>query len=1026
MANGLLKRAACSRADLLRALAHAGNDAALQTRYAHFLEFYVKPPADEALAVNQRGGDSYRTGGGADQATAKPSAVATDRLRARLPVVTKRTTVARAQESSASAQMDGGLQGNLDNAAPPAGPWLPGHRPPPNPLVRAAQLWPALAKASRRPRDAGLDLRSLVQQISQCHVLQRLPRANRAVWGGELWVVLDRSPHLHPFAQDLAAVLRSLVRLRGPGGLVLWAVSGSPDAPLGPPAAGQGRSLPAAGRWPQPPTGTVVLLLSDLGALMPVGAASAPWQAFAQHLQHVGCHPVAWLPAAPAQVGQALAKSLPVHCLQPGAALKPQRGRWRTVEQQQAEQTRLQALMPLLQAMVACCVHLDPPLLRALRLAHPALRHEPALESLYWCDQTQVSPSLASRILQPQAAAQARASISQLPTEQLPHAARLAVAQVLFDQHADAPRSSLMLELSLWRTHVEHVGTVSPPAPALPAAVSAAVAAAQPWVQQLGRYAATLPSGDGKAARGMASYARDLLARQGADLGWQAANAHALAALWASTGDGQAPEGIAASALLLALRQRQKAPLRRWSLLQRCNSLWLWPAELSMPRNASLVADGLQGHALAIDRSNHPRQFTVLHGEGQSVTPWPVDDLPLSLSFESGVLRVDAVARPPWALEWGRDAGDAQGLYATVPTPWGRQTQLRAGLGMKGLRFDGATYRHSERCDFELGADEPHSPCGLYVDLTIQNTTQRLRHIPPGEFLMGSPDDEPERSDNEGPQHRVRLTQGLWLADTACTQALWLAVMGGKNPSHFSDDPNKPVEQVSWDDVQTFLQRLQPLLPPGCEAVLPTEAQWEYACRAGSTTSTPFSFGSQITPELVNYDGGYPYSNGKKGLDRGCTVPVKSLPPNDWGLYEMHGNVWEWCADGGQRDYDQVKKGQAVEDPTGPQEQGPKALRVFRGGSWALGAHFARSAIRIARERGDRGVNLGFRLALRSSSTSPGLLAPEAPQGLASGRDGPMPAARRDAGPLGGTKGPVAEVRSRLFGDKPKPKRGDK
>ena len=135
---------------------------------------------------------------------------------------------------------------------------------------------------------------------------------------------------------------------------------------------------------------------------------------------------------------------------------------------------------------------------------------------------------------------------------------------------------------------------------------------------------------------------------------------------------------------------------------------------------------------------------------------------------------------------------------------------------------------------------------------------------------MGSPDNEPEREDDEGPQHQVTLTEGFWLADTACTQGLWLAVMGGKNPSRFTGDPDLPVETVSWYDVQKFLAKLQAYLPAGVTAVLPTEAQWEYACRAGS--STAFSFGDNISTDQANYNGKYPYNKGTtlpKLLDRG-------------------------------------------------------------------------------------------------------------------------------------------------------------
>ena len=258
---------------------------------------------------------------------------------------------------------------------------------------------------------------------------------------------------------------------------------------------------------------------------------------------------------------------------------------------------------------------------------------------------------------------------------------------------------------------------------------------------------------------------------------------------------------------------------------------------------------------------------------------------------------------------------------------------------------------------------------GLWAELQVSDIVQRLRWLEPGEFEMGSPKTEPERYPDEGPQHWVRLTQGFWLADTACTQALWLAVMDGKNPSEFSEDPQNPVENVTWDDAAGFLKALASAWTEGCESRLPTEAEWEYACRAG--TKTPFSFGKTITPEQVNYDGDRPYPGVAKGLDRRRTVPVKSLPPNAWGLYEMHGNLWEWCADGGLRRYEALKPGQVAEDPIQPQEQEPRALRVIRGGSWAYDALSARSARRFADGRGGRIHDLGFRLALRSSSTSP-------------------------------------------------------
>ena len=247
---------------------------------------------------------------------------------------------------------------------------------------------------------------------------------------------------------------------------------------------------------------------------------------------------------------------------------------------------------------------------------------------------------------------------------------------------------------------------------------------------------------------------------------------------------------------------------------------------------------------------------------------------------------------------------------------------------------------------------------GLWAEFTVETehgkAAQRMRWIEPGTFRMGSPGSEPERYDDEGPQHLVTLTHGFWLADTACTQALWRAVMGDE-PSRLKGNDPCPVEQVSWDRIQEFLRAFEALLP-GCGAALPTEAQWEYACRAGTTT--PFSFGEQITPEIVNYNGNHPYVGGKTGEFRNRTVPVKSLPANDWGLYEVHGNVWEWCADG-MRAYDDAPQ----QDPEGPAD---RAHRAVRGGSWHRGAGYARSAFRNLLGPGLAFDFLGFRLCLRS------------------------------------------------------------
>lgn len=251
---------------------------------------------------------------------------------------------------------------------------------------------------------------------------------------------------------------------------------------------------------------------------------------------------------------------------------------------------------------------------------------------------------------------------------------------------------------------------------------------------------------------------------------------------------------------------------------------------------------------------------------------------------------------------------------------------------------------------------------GLWADLLVKGVTQRMRWLAPGRFVMGSPVTEPGHQSEESPQHTVTLTESQWLADTACTQAMWEVVMGS-NPSYVTDDPNKPVEMVSWSDVQDFFGALQThdVLPAGIEAVLPTEAQWEYACRAGTVSA--YSFGDTISVKNVNFDHD---KNWKKRVDMHQTiVPVKSLPANCWGFYEMHGNVWEWCADS-MRAY-AVGNVSNPSGPSGAVGDGSFELAV-RGGAWRGHFRFERSAQRSHRSRDKRLNLIGFRFALRSKS----------------------------------------------------------
>jgi formylglycine-generating enzyme required for sulfatase activity len=231
--------------------------------------------------------------------------------------------------------------------------------------------------------------------------------------------------------------------------------------------------------------------------------------------------------------------------------------------------------------------------------------------------------------------------------------------------------------------------------------------------------------------------------------------------------------------------------------------------------------------------------------------------------------------------------------------------------------------------------------------------------VPPGSFLMGSPKSEKDRGSDEG-RHKVTLARGFWLGVSPVTQSQWRAMMGTE-PSHFKGN-ELPVEQVSWDDGQAFCAAVRERT--GADARLPTEAEWEYAARAG--TGTPFYWGGELDGTQANCNGVYPYGTGTKGPSLGTTTVVGSyagVSPHPWGLVDVIGNVWEWCADW----YNPYPEGEAV-DAVEP-ESGSD--RVFRGGAWFGSARLCRAAYRGRHTPGERRVNRGFRLAVGPSDPIP-------------------------------------------------------
>ncbi len=370
-----------------------------------------------------------------------------------------------------------------------------------------------------------------------------------------------------------------------------------------------------------------------------------------------------------------------------------------------------------------------------------------------------------------------------------------------------------------------------------------------------------------------------------------------------------------------------------------------------------------------------------------------IDSIPFGVDFREHLDRAVgqcdvllAVIGEQW-LNIGYREGSKQGRRLDEPTDFVRieiQSALTRGIpvipvlvgraempgeqempeGLKGLAYRNAAEVRSGR-DFRDHVDRLIRGIEQLVQPKAGKTGKKERRpgeivtnslgmkfawIPPGTFLMGSPANEPERGPAET-QHEVTLTKGFHLGIHQVTQAQWLAETGA-NPSHFNGGSNLPVENVSWEDCAAFCAALGK--KDGKRFRLPTEAEWEYACRAG--TMTPFHFGDTISTNQANYDGNYTYGNGKKGVYRWKTTPVGSFPANAWGLFDMHGNVLEWCAD-----WCGPYPERELKDPQGL-IGGDR--RVCRGGSWRVNPRDCRSAYRRGYAPVSRNGILGCRVAL--------------------------------------------------------------
>ncbi len=385
-----------------------------------------------------------------------------------------------------------------------------------------------------------------------------------------------------------------------------------------------------------------------------------------------------------------------------------------------------------------------------------------------------------------------------------------------------------------------------------------------------------------------------------------------------------------------------------------------------------------------IDRAGlSPRSFAALlkwrseHGQAVGAEVLHFAELSAKVLRRMGseyAAWVDELEQPlePFRVDHGADQWQTF-EYEVVTIAFQEDGDRDEDLDIHAFEFDIATVVVEEKGRSrnkarEVSIERRRGQARQFIERLTDEVVLEMVSIPAGEFLMGSPLEEPERDGDEGPPHHVTVPK-FYLGKYPITQSQWRIVAGlpqvnqelDPDPAHFAGE-DRPVESVSWENAVEFCVRLSQLTKRAYR--LPNESEWEYACRAGTTT--PFHFGETITSYLANYDGtddpngewSGSYGRGPKGIDRSETTPVGTFPPNAFGLYDMHGNVWEWCVD----HYWYSNYEGAPIDGSAWLSNEKGAHRLLRGGSWFNIPKLCRSAIRNMDYPSNHFNTVGFRV----------------------------------------------------------------
>jgi formylglycine-generating enzyme required for sulfatase activity len=862
----------------------------------------------------------------------------------------------------------------------------PYHQLPPAfpPLASWSRLLPFLLKTlGARLPGRKTDMPKLVKLFSSGVQVGRLPKQQRYQWQGDICLLIDINTHNFPYRTDFLALKDKLCYWRGEQGLDIQIIEQQPGTWV------RRLGQPHSTRWQAPDSQTPLLILSDLG--MHADSALLNWLAFGQRLQRLNRRATVLMPVAARQLDPRLTQYFDCVVWDQNSRLRPLQAAV-LPEANEADNRQIQQLL----ALCYPALRVNMGLLRTLRflLPHCDIGHENAI----WRQtvlQTQDDewgwlPEYKAKYVNDFIKEYQRLSDSKQQTlrQQLARS-HARIADVLyFEVLHELNRLGISYSDELDKTTQDYIARL------------------------VKTYA-----NKSKSVIGLNAWGSRFVVRQ-AEVKLLTEQQQALLFLEARrTGRsdfspdipqqlirGLVPESTSQTLVLRQQGQQLQISTDNFTAENGVEILRM-PFELSMVI-CKYPDDDQQWQSLVQDVM---KQSIVLN--------LPLSSEPHLLEINQHKISLEVLAAdqlPEWMAGYSME-----GTYTTMLT--------RSKTGQLFKWYWHPPSLISKPADVNMSVTEPlatvqTSPgfwyeCptlnaenvpedwpyplfkdqyGLYAEVDLAGIRQRFRWIQPGYFQMGSPPTETGRFDNEI-LHPVTLSRGYWLAETACTQALWQAVME-ENPSRFKE-ANRPVENVSWHDVQRFLDKLN-RLQPQLNLRLPTEAEWEYACRA--KTQTPFNFAEPLSTTLINYRGVWEYGTGEWG--EGAlqeTAAVKSYPPNAWGLYEMHGNVWEWCQDW----YGEYPPGLA-KDPPGPASG---SLRVLRGGSWSNDGRDCRSAVRYYRSPVIADDFIGFRLARGQEHSQSG--ADRQP-------DGTHAAAARGAQPGDGLRSKAKPVKDKTASSK--------